>query len=62
MGLEKLGFPRILSSEMSLFNELRANFAETFIRAPYWGAIGNIPSKALVVLPMVQPCLFHQQI
>ena len=34
-GLEKLGFPWILSSEMSLFNGLRANFAETFIRAPY---------------------------
>jgi hypothetical protein len=33
--LEKLGFPWILSTEMSLFNGLRTNFAETFIRAPY---------------------------
>jgi hypothetical protein len=31
--LEKLGFPWILSSEMSLFNGLWANFAENFIRA-----------------------------
>jgi hypothetical protein len=33
VGLEKLGFPWILSSEMSLFNGLRENFAEHFIRA-----------------------------
>jgi hypothetical protein len=33
-GLEKLGFPWILSSEMSLFNGLQRIFAERFIRAP----------------------------
>jgi hypothetical protein len=30
MVLEKLGFPWILSSEMSLFNGLRENFSKNF--------------------------------
>jgi hypothetical protein len=32
-GLEKLGFPWILSSEMSLFNGLRAIFGKSFLCA-----------------------------
>ena len=43
-GLEKLGFPWILSSGMSLFNGLQGNFSETFYfarlmgRERRWGA------------------------
>jgi hypothetical protein len=51
--LEKLGFPWILSSEMSLFNGLRANFAEPFIRAPYgaWTALGSrVQSSAPLII------------
>jgi hypothetical protein len=33
-GLEKLGFPWILSSEMSLFNGLRENFVQKFFSTP----------------------------
>jgi hypothetical protein len=38
--LEKLGFPWILSSEMSLFNGLHAIFAEKKFHAPSWPAAG----------------------
>jgi hypothetical protein len=43
-GLEKLGFPWILSSESSLFNGLRVTFAERNFSRPFArnGGIGGI--------------------
>jgi hypothetical protein len=36
VGLEKLGFPWILSCEMSLFNRLRANFPRKILFGPFF--------------------------
>ena len=42
-GLEKLGFPWILSSEMSLFNGLRGIFVEIIFLRPF--ALGAAPER-----------------
>jgi hypothetical protein len=56
--LEKLGFPWILSSEISLFNGLRAIFAQKNSRSPSPGVEGR-PGRGRAVGAMRKGGIVH---